>query len=82
MQYLVFGGENYYPKGGFEDFLFESDSMEDITERLEPLNDLDWFQIVTQDNFKIIFECTSYPIDNKDGSKRRTWKKYEGDNDV
>jgi len=77
MTYLVFGGEDFYPKGGFEDFLFESDSMEDITERLEKYNELDWFQIVTHIDLKIILECTSSVLPDKNGGKIRTWKKYE-----
>ena len=76
MTYLVFGGNDFYPKGGFEDFLFKSNSMEDITEKLKAYDDLDWFQIVNHIELKIILECTSCPLDNKDGSKRRTWKNY------
>lgn len=80
MRYLVFGGDNYYAKGGFEDFLFKSDSMEDITERLEAYDELDWFQIVTQEDFKIISECASTYVEDSDG-KRRTWRKYEVEED-
>lgn len=32
---LLFGGENYYPDGGFDDFLGDFDNMQDVEKRIK-----------------------------------------------
>jgi len=44
-RYLLFGGDNYYPGGGWNDFLEHSDDLEYIR-RCIPIHGTDWWQIV------------------------------------
>lgn len=44
-QYLIFAGDKYYPKGGWEDFKFSCDSMPEALEWLAN-NNQDWWHIV------------------------------------
>jgi hypothetical protein len=46
-QYLVFGGDHYYPAGGWEDFLGFSSSLEAANE-LAYSKRVDWFHIVCE----------------------------------
>lgn len=49
-RYLVFGGYNYYPSGGWDDFI---DSFDDVSEAQACVlkSNVEWWQVVdTHDN--------------------------------
>lgn len=47
-QYLLFGGRDYYPAGGWEDFIASSDELYDLVIHAKMLliENIDWCQIV------------------------------------
>jgi hypothetical protein len=57
-RYLLFAGDDYYPAGGFEDFIKDFDSIEDAENCLPTLS-FDWYQIVDQET--------------GEGTTRRSW---------
>lgn len=56
MKYLVFGGDSFYPGGGMDDFLFDSDSLEAAKKRVLDEGPIDWIQIVELSTYEIICE--------------------------
>lgn len=53
MKYLVFAGDNYYPSGGWDDYVDSTTSIEDALVLLLKV-DRDWWHIVDKDSFKIV----------------------------
>lgn len=41
MRYLVFGGQEYYPAGGMDDFVASFDDLEQAVARMRQLNEPD-----------------------------------------
>ena len=71
-QFLLFGGEAYYPHGAFCDFIDSFDSIEDakiIAEKLIQETDtslkcsINWYQIVDTINLKILSYELPYEFD-------------------
>lgn len=60
MRYIVFGGENYYPRGGIKDYIKEGDDLSELKKEVQHMSQFsthDWLQIVdTQDNYKIVYD--------------------------
>jgi hypothetical protein len=54
-RYLLFGGERYYPSGGWEDFREDFDRRTDANNAALKLHS-DWWQIVDTKTKKIIKE--------------------------
>jgi hypothetical protein len=46
--FLVFAGDTYYPKGGWEDYKGKAETMEDALLLIAQIN-CDWWQIVHGD---------------------------------
>jgi hypothetical protein len=59
--YLLFMGENYYPKGGWEDYVGCYEDMNIIKMRIMADNQNDWFNIVK--NNKMIIK--GFKINNE-----------------
>ena len=57
-RYLVFGGEAYYPAGGWGDFLEDADDLKEVVCILKR-NHTEWFQIVDTETMKEIEEGES-----------------------
>lgn len=56
-RYLVFGYDQYYPCGGWNDLLVESDSMHFCQKFIKDnRSDFDNFQIVDTDLMEVVFE--------------------------
>lgn len=51
-RYLLFGGYQYYPNGGWEDFLGDYDEYNDIPEGI--CSGKEWFHVVDTHSYKII----------------------------
>jgi hypothetical protein len=55
--YLVFAGSKFYPKGGWKDFVWITNSIEEALENLANYKgDRDWWQIVDKDEMVIVKE--------------------------
>ena len=56
MKYLLFAGEDFYPEGGFDDFINTFDSIEDAKEFVDANRgeDYKWAHIVDSKSFKIL----------------------------
>lgn len=50
-RYLLFGGADYYPGGGMDDFIKSGDSIEELVRcaRLE-----DWYQVVDHRTMRVV----------------------------
>lgn len=44
-RYILFGGYNHYPKGGFKDFIEEYDDIETAKLKQSLMKKKDWYQI-------------------------------------
>ncbi len=44
-RFLVFGGDFYYPRGGWTDLISQFDTMEEVREYLNVCRD-DWYHVV------------------------------------
>lgn len=54
-RYLVFGGTNYYPEGGWDDFFGSADSMlEAVTMVAKEMIGDEWWQIVDTTTGEIV----------------------------
>jgi len=55
--YLVFAGSKHYPAGGWRDFVWFTNSIEEALENLANYKgDRDWWQIVDKDEMVIVKE--------------------------
>jgi hypothetical protein len=52
-KFLLFGGYNYYPLGGWSDFLSSSDTIEEVQKKLNNFSG-DWWHIVDTSTGKIV----------------------------
>lgn len=53
MKYLVFAGDNFYPEGGWKDFIGKANSLEEAEKHLLALTfDHDWFEIIELESGK------------------------------
>ena len=73
-KYIVFAGNDYYPRGGWNDFLFSVDNLEDLedilgyeknsieTFYLNRINNCayDWLQVVDYSTGEIISNVNQY----------------------
>ena len=50
-RYLVFAGADYYPSGGWGDFI---DSFDDIDEARAAAPDCDWQEVVDKDTGEVV----------------------------
>lgn len=79
MKYLLFGGEFYYAKGGFHDFIISSDDLGTLIEPARKtaedtvchFESLDWWHIVDSETGKIVAgtESQAYGADDLDGER-------------
>jgi hypothetical protein len=53
-RYLLFYGRQYYPLGGWEDFITSFDEVSDALTYLGTHSNFDWFQVVDADTGKIV----------------------------
>jgi hypothetical protein len=58
-KYLLFAGENYYPKGGMNDFKGSFDTVEEseneyYTNEVQRYNSWEWYQIVDSETLDIV----------------------------
>ena len=51
-RYLLFCGEQYYPSGGFDDFVGAAETIEEV----KKLNRGSWYHIVDIETLKIVEE--------------------------
>lgn len=65
-RYLLFSGADYYPGGGFEDFVDSFDTVENAMMAYEP-NSHTWAQVVDGETGEIL-ECTW-----RDGNEKAEW---------
>lgn len=57
--YLIFAGDNYYPRGGFGDFIGRADTLEDAMAAAGAggeYGQYDWWQIVDSRTMQIVME--------------------------
>jgi hypothetical protein len=52
-RYLLFAGENYYPKGGWEDFVKDFNTVEEALEYMAHYKPDDWFHIVDRKTMRM-----------------------------
>ena len=52
-RYLLFAGDEYYPIGGWEDFLGAYSSLEEANDRLFG-TPCDWWQIVDSETLEVV----------------------------
>lgn len=52
-RYLLFGGADYYPGGGMDDFIASSDSITELVERTRT-EWTDWYQIVDHRTMQVV----------------------------
>ena len=52
-KYLVFIGGNFYPEGGWHDFVGDFDTLQDALVKVVLLKD-DWFHIVDRDTMRMV----------------------------
>ncbi len=55
-KYLLFCGLDYYPDGGWDDFISSGEYEEIVKDKDEIQNMYDWWQIVDLETMKIVFE--------------------------
>lgn len=60
-KYLLFGGEKYYPCGGFRDFMGSFDSLEEAKKEIMYSKN-EWFHIVNLDTFKIEYKVQRWEL--------------------
>ncbi len=65
MKYLVFGGDTYYPQGGWKDFLGTAETLTDAL-RLALKRGTDWYQIVDAETLKPVEYGDRYDTDKGD----------------
>ena len=53
MKYLMFGGEAYYAKGGFNDLIGFGESIDSLANS-DGVSDLDWWHIVDAESNMIV----------------------------
>ena len=53
-RYLLFAGENYYPFGGFADYVGSRNSITEVKEELLNNNSYDWWHIVDSEKGIIV----------------------------
>jgi hypothetical protein len=53
MKYLMFGGETYYAKGGFNDLIGLGDSVDGLIYS-DGVSDLDWWHVVDTETNEIV----------------------------
>ena len=67
-RYWLFGGENYYAKGGIHDFIASTDYLELLVSQAKKLNpsEIDWYHIVDSDTGNIILKsnCQAFGVDD------------------
>lgn len=57
-RYLLFGGEDYYPLGGWDDFRDSFDSAEEACDL--PLGrNVDWAHVVDTETMSVVYQRTS-----------------------
>jgi len=65
--YILFGGEHYYPGGGFYDYIGTSDLVQELKDHAKILEKkeryFDWWHIVDSDTWKIIDDSNNYDDD-------------------
>lgn len=54
MSYKLFAGQYHYPKGGYDDFIQSGDSIDYLKSVAIGLEDVDWVEIVLNDD-KVCF---------------------------
>ena len=55
--YALFAGIDYYPKGGWKDFIDVSDGIEPLMDRVnrkEGIEKWEWYQIINLDSLEIV----------------------------
>ena len=52
MKYIIFAGDDFYPKGGLFDYKHQTTSIEEALTWLAK-NSFDWWQIVNGETFEI-----------------------------
>jgi hypothetical protein len=52
-KYMVFGGNTYYPVGGFHDFIGHVDTLKEVLSLLHGKN-LDWYHVVVTETGRVI----------------------------
>lgn len=61
-KYLLFAGDQYYPRGGWDDFVMDSDDLEELQKEGSKRGEwkycttsiYEWYQIVDRDTKKVI----------------------------
>lgn len=60
-RYLLFAGENYYPGGGWDDYVTDADTVEELRDLLKRMgdsddssHDWDWWQIIDIEEGKVV----------------------------
>lgn len=60
-QFLLFGGDNYYPSGGWGDF---KGSFDTVSEAVESRGGGDWWHIVDNSGY-VVYDHVMYKMDVK-----------------
>ena len=53
-RFIAFAGDDYYPQGGWNDFLGGFDSIQDAVEELARMQSVDWWHVVDVSTGKIV----------------------------
>ena len=61
-QYLLFGGDTYYPRGGWDDFIMSSPTMENAIAMVSQLEKkCEWYHVVDTKTNKIVWNNSKIP---------------------
>jgi len=54
-KFLLFGGSNYYPSGGFDDFIRSFDTIGEVNSYASGINDrYDWMHVVNTETRELL----------------------------
>lgn len=68
-RYLLFGGDYYYPRGGWSDFIESADTLEEIRASLDDWLDREhkWFHVIDTTTWNRVSDYEIWPYEGEQG---------------